>query len=468
MALPIYLISNNRLTFESSPFFGDNHKIYFNELELGDTIKYGALYNWYAVTDVRNIANTGWSVPLMTEYQTLYGFLGAVGFQHKVKEATLSYWLDITSVTNSAKFNGRGVGYRLIPSGQYGGLKQNLRLACINGTNLAILDLTSGASNASITTSVNKAHGVSLRLKKDITSLSDGEESTYTGNDGKIYRTICIGTQEWLADNLFETKFRNNYPKYGYLYNWWAATDVRNITNTDWHIPTSTELYNLMRYIDPTGIPNNNIASKHLKETGTIYWDSPNNGLNTYGFNARGSGYRIYSNGVYSELGEYLRIWTSNSVSASNASVGQVDSVSDIFYMQYSIYNSNYPKSYGFSIRLVKDSTSLLDGEEGTYTGNDGKVYRTICIGNQEWLADNLAETKFRNGESLTKVIDDSAWAALTTEGYCAYDNDENYVMLGQYIHGYENGVYTTISNANWASLTTDGICIYNDDENNA
>jgi hypothetical protein len=35
---------------------------------------------------------------------------------------------------------------------------------------------------------------------------------------------------------------------------------------------------------------------------------------------------------------------------------------------------------HGHSVRLVKESTSLSDGQEGTYTGNDGKVYKTICI----------------------------------------------------------------------------------------
>ena len=73
---------------------------------------------------------------------------------------------------------------------------------------------------------------------------------------------------------------------------------------------------------------------------------------------------------------------------------------------------------------LIKDSNTLTDGEGGSYTRNDGKVYRTICIGTQEWLADNLAETKFRNGDDIPEVTDNGAWAALETAGMCAYDND--------------------------------------------
>jgi uncharacterized protein (TIGR02145 family) len=75
-------------------------------------------------------------------------------------------------------------------------------------------------------------------------------------------------------------------------------------------------------------------------------------------------------------------------------------------------------------VRLVKDTTTLSDGETGTYTGNDGKVYRTICIGTQEWLADNLAETKYRNNDSIPEVTDNTAWAGLSTGARCSYDND--------------------------------------------
>jgi len=91
-------------------------------------------------------------------------------------------------------------------------------------------------------------------------------------------------------------------------------------------------------------------------------------------------------------------------------------------------------EKHGCAIRLIKDTTTLTNGQSGTYTGNDGKVYRTICIGTQEWVADNLAETKYRNGD----------WIA-----------------------GYDAGVYTPISNGDWAAKTTGAMCAYNDDWDN-
>ena len=85
-------------------------------------------------------------------------------------------------------------------------------------------------------------------------------------------------------------------------------------------------------------------------------------------------------------------------------------------------------KYVGYSVRPIKNLTTLSHGETGTYTGNDGKIYRTICIGTQEILADNLAETKYRDGSDIPIVTDNAAWAALTTGARCAYDNDINNV----------------------------------------
>ena len=89
-------------------------------------------------------------------------------------------------------------------------------------------------------------------------------------------------------------------------------------------------------------------------------------------------------------------------------------------------FDSIVPKLAGAAVRLIKSVTSLSDGETGTYTGNDGKVYRTICIGTQEWLADNLCETLYRDGSPIPEVTDAATWAALTTGARCSYDNDES------------------------------------------
>ena len=97
--------------------------------------------------------------------------------------------------------------------------------------------------------------------------------------------------------------------------------------------------------------------------------------------------------------------------------------------------NSSYEAVRGTTIRLIKDVTTLSHGQTGTYTGNDGRVYRTICIGTQEWLADNLCETRYRNGD---------------------------------WIDGFNNGIYTPISNSTWGSLTTGALCAYDDIIDNA
>ena len=82
-----------------------------------------------------------------------------------------------------------------------------------------------------------------------------------------------------------------------------------------------------------------------------------------------------------------------------------------------------YQEKKGLSVRLVKNSTTLSNGQIGSYIGNDGKVYPTICINNQEWLATNLEETKYRDGNLIPNVTDNAEWTTLTTGAYCTYNN---------------------------------------------
>jgi len=55
----------------------------------------------------------------------------------------------------------------------------------------------------------------------------------------------------------------------------------------------------------------------------------------------------------------------------------------------------------------------------------DGNIYKTVQIGKQLWMAENLKTTKYKDGTRLLKVTDDSDWGRLKTPAYCWYDNNE-------------------------------------------
>jgi len=130
-------------------------------------------------------------------------------------------------------------------------------------------------------------------------------------SEGNVYQTIKIGDQIWMAENLKSTKYCNgdlipnvtgnnwfsltsdawsyynnqaeNNAMYGKLYNWYAATDKRNICPCNWHLPTREEWMALMDYVGRNG-------GKLKSVTG---WEGPNIGAtNETGFNGLPAGYR--------------------------------------------------------------------------------------------------------------------------------------------------------------------------------
>ena len=202
--------------------------------------------------------------------------------------------------------------------------------------------------------------------------------------------------------------------KYGLLYNHFFMDGAGNCTlaPAGWHCMTYAEYNTFKSFLGGA-----TVAGAKLKETGTTYWTSPNAGAtNLAKFNGRGAGNRS-AGGSFSAQKSSLIVWM-NQISGSNGYYYVLSNVNTV------LTNGALTRKSGVSMRLVKDSTSLSDGETGTMTGNDGKIYRTICIGTREFMADNLAETKYPDGSALPLVEDAGAWAALSTEAYCAYNND--------------------------------------------
>jgi uncharacterized protein (TIGR02145 family) len=134
--------------------------------------------------------------------------------------------------------------------------------------------------------------------------------------DGNIYKTIVIGEQTWMAENLnYQTEnskcysnFESNCDIYGRLYNWSDALDV---CPEGWHIPSQDEWNELSSYIGGSIT-----EGKHLKATSG--WNSNGNGLDTYGFAALPGGLGFFRGG-FSDARNGGYWWSSDEYSSSDA-----------------------------------------------------------------------------------------------------------------------------------------------------
>jgi uncharacterized protein (TIGR02145 family) len=117
--------------------------------------------------------------------------------------------------------------------------------------------------------------------------------SFYDNRDGKEYKTVKIGDQWWMSENLaYKTSsgclvyegVQKYLETYGYLYTWETALKV---CPDNWHLPSDAEFERLSNFL---GGPD--AAGGKLKEAGTTHWNSPNTGAtNSSGFSALPAGY---------------------------------------------------------------------------------------------------------------------------------------------------------------------------------
>lgn len=68
-----------------------------------------------------------------------------------------------------------------------------------------------------------------------------------------------------------------------------------------------------------------------------------------------------------------------------------------------------------------KDENNGFSGP--TITDIDGNVYHTVTIGTQVWMAENLATTRYRNGDPIYNVTDSTLWSSQKTGAYCRYNS---------------------------------------------
>lgn len=89
----------------------------------------------------------------------------------------------------------------------------------------------------------------------------------------------------------------------------------------------------------------------------------------------------------------------------------------------------------GCSLSQIQFNLNL---QYGAVSDIDGNIYKTIKIGSQIWMAENLKATKFNNGDSILKEEDETTWSQLVKAAYCNYENDEtNIIKYGRLYNWY-------------------------------
>lgn len=225
---------------------------------------------------------------------------------------------------------------------------------------------------------------------------SDRDDNTVTDIDGNAYRTITVGDQVWMAENLTVTRYRNgdaipavtddsawshlasgaychyndeqnNTAAYGKLYNWYAINDSRGIAPEGWHVPTEEEIITLMEHLK-----GDTIAAGKMKSTGTSQWLTPNTGAtNETGFSALPGGYRL-DKGSYHTMGSNGYWWTTTRSYEMYAWTPRL-------YTGFAdVKREPWYEKYGFAIRCIKDKPNAerVAKEEQVVEGFDHSLNR--------------------------------------------------------------------------------------------
>lgn len=200
--------------------------------------------------------------------------------------------------------------------------------------------------------------------------------------DGNEYKTVKIGNQVWMAENLNVSRFRNgdsireiksgnqwhesddepynpawcfynNEEKYGNiygkLYNWHVISDPRGIAPEGWHIPSNKEWNILVAYLE-------GCISAGQKMKDSVSWTKNANGTNEIGFNAQAGGSRAVAlsdgYGIFRGLGEDAQWWSADK--ADNKYVKMAGYCTLIGASNCLITGKTSP-GHGMYIRCIKD-----------------------------------------------------------------------------------------------------------------
>jgi uncharacterized protein (TIGR02145 family) len=229
-------------------------------------------------------------------------------------------------------------------------------------------------NNVSNTSNTNATQPTGDKGVSSAVSNANTNFGTMTDQDGNTYKTIKIGLQTWMAENMNVSKFRNgdlipefktaiewenaakqskpgwcyyeydskNGPLYGRLYNWYAVTDIRGFAPKGWHVPSDAEFQALCGFMG-----GEKLAGQGLKNS--TGWGENGTGTNESGFGALPGGGGTTS-GSFKDLGKKAMWWTSTEVDEESSWVWLTDGrFNDFTHLNWGF------KQLTISVRCIKD-----------------------------------------------------------------------------------------------------------------
>lgn len=362
--------------------------------------KYGRLYTWSAAT---NACPEGWSLPNNEDWETLKNFA-----EEKEGSGKAGKFLKIGGAS--------GLGFLLA------GDKYSKKFQLLDSTGYYWSSTDEDATHAydwvlfaskddMIAGNIKygiKANGLSVRciMKSGIKSDDQAADGAFEDSrDGKTYKTVKIGNQTWMAQNLnVKTEdswcFGNNpanCEKYGRIYAWRAA---KNACPRGWHLPSMEEWEALFYEVG-----GQSTAGKKLKSSSG--WKKNYNGTDDFGFSvlppAKEGRYTSFWSSTEHRSDDVYLIKLTCCFDGVNINLAAKDAMDDPVVENGTGVNiddaGKDDEGFGGSVRCLQDykmdrpkmNTKIDRPKISTVKDSrDGKTYKTVKIGKQTWMAENL------------------------------------------------------------------------------